>query len=200
MFCVCWWGLHETPEPDLSHEPIQGWGAAGNPLSTVSQTCHLPARNADESPLHHETRHQATSCQEHPQCTPALASDLCPWIVYILGLGSESRGAYGFRKRQPDPGRHTRVLGTRKIVGGLQGNDFMPAKGHQVRRKKQEPWPLRSSHQGCSAQLQRDGVDRSCLHAGTREEQTLPFSKEPAAQMERQDRHLRTLKPPLRQL
>lgn len=26
------------------------------------------------------------------------------------------------------------------------------------------------------------------------------FSKEPAAQMERQDRHLRTLKPPLRQL
>lgn len=138
---VCWWGLHEMPEPDLSHEPIQGWGAAGNPLSTVSQTCHLPARNADESPFHHETRHQATSCQEHPKCTPALASALCPWIVYILGLGSESRGAYGFRKRQPDPVRHTRVLGTRKIVGGLQGNDFMPAKGHQVRRKKQEPSP-----------------------------------------------------------
>lgn len=107
---VCWWGLHETPEPDLSHEPIQGWGAAGNPLSTVSQTCHLPARNADESPFHHETRHQATSCQEHPKCTPALASALCPWIVYILGLGSEPRGAYGFRKRQPDPVRHTRVF------------------------------------------------------------------------------------------
>ena len=85
MFCVCWWGLHETPEPDLSHESILGWGAVGNPLSTVSQTCHLPARNADESPFHHETRHQATSCQEHPKYTPALASGL--WsLTSALGL------------------------------------------------------------------------------------------------------------------
>ena len=174
----------------------------------MQQAIHYPqsARHVTSQRGMQMKVHFIVKLDTRPLPAKSTPSAPLPWPLtsalglFIYWLGSEPRGAYGFRKRQPDPGRHTCVLGTRKIVGRLQGNDFMPAKGHQVRRKKQEPWPLRSSHQGCSAQLQRDGVDRSRLHAGTREEQTLLFSKEPAAQMERQDRHLRTLKPPLRQL
>ena len=72
------------------------------------------------------------------------------------------------RKQQPDPGRHTRVLGTRKTVGGLPGHGYRPAKHHQVRRKKQGPRPLCGSLRSCSAPLQKPP-------ACTDERKTPPF-------------------------
>lgn len=94
------------------------------------------------------------------------------------------------------------MSGTRKVLDNSQGMSTCRRRATRSGGRRKEPGAPRMVATSavlfsCSG---TEWTEAACVlrAAGTWEEHTHPFSKEPTAQMDRQDRHPRTLKSPLR--